>query len=244
MINIALQKRLILALDVQDAEAALDLVRRTRNVVGTYKVGLELFCAVGPSIVKQLRKEEVDVFLDLKLHDIPNTVAGAVRSAAKHEAALLTVHASGGLTMLQAAQQALSGQTMVPGASSTQILAVTALTNLTGKDLAQIGFEGGPDKVVERLVMLAKNAGVYGCVCSPEEASMVRQACGADFAIVTPGIRPKDAPPDDQKRTATAAEAIKAGADYVVVGRPIRTAPNPADAAARVLEEIADALAK
>jgi len=241
-LSISLAKRLILALDVQDADTALDLVRRTRGAVGTYKIGLELFTAVGPSIVKQLRREEVDVFLDLKLHDIPNTVAGAVRSAARHEATLLSVHASGGAAMLTAAQGALSGQTTVPGGSSTQLLAVTALTSLSGRDLTAIGYAGSQDDVVKRLVGHARAAGLFGCVCSPEEARMVRDATGPDFAIVCPGIRPKDAPPDDQARTATAFEAITAGADYVVVGRPIRTAPDPAAAAARILEEIADAL--
>jgi orotidine-5'-phosphate decarboxylase len=240
--EIPLKSRLILALDVADADSALDLVRRTRDVVGTYKVGLELFCAAGPSILKQLRKEEVDVFLDLKLHDIPNTVAGAVRAVSSHGAALLTVHASGGPAMLAAAQSALAGQTVVPGGSMTRLLAVTALTNLSGKDLSDIGFAGSPDDVVLRLVGLAKQAGLFGCVCSPEEAARVRTAAGPGFAIVCPGIRGKDAPRDDQTRTATAAEAIRAGADYVVVGRPIRVAPDPARAAAEILDEIAGAL--
>ncbi len=237
--DIPIQQRLILALDTPDLESALDLVRRTRGVVGTYKVGLELYTAAGPAVLKALRKEEAEVFLDLKLHDIPNTVAGAVRAAARHEVGLLTVHASGGPAMLRAAQEALSGQTMVPGGHGTRLLAVTALTSLSGKDLAAVGFADGPDTVVARLAGLARDAGLYGIVCSPDEAAAVRAIVGPDMAIVCPGIRPKDdGTRDDQARTATAAEAVRAGADRVVVGRPIRAAPDPAEAAARILEEI------
>ena len=243
-IDLPLHKRLALALDTPDLDSALDLVRRTRGAVGTYKVGLELYTAVGPAILKALRKEDVDVFLDLKLHDIPTTVSGAVHSAARHEVALLTVHASGGPTMLKAAHAALSGQTMVPGGSMTRLLAVTVLTHLTGNELAALGYSGGPDEVVVRLAKLAHAAGLFGVVCSPEEALLVRQACGPDFAIVCPGIRSKDAGPsrDDQARTASAYEAVKNGADIVVVGRPIRSAPDPAEAAARLLDEIAQGL--
>ena len=244
MPDLPLSKRLALALDTPDLDSALDLVRRTRGAVGTYKVGLELYTAVGPQILKALRREDVDVFLDLKLHDIPNTVTGAVHAAARHEVALLTVHASGGPAMLAAAQGALAGKTTVPGAGVTRLLAVTALTHLTGNELAAIGFSGGPDEVVVRLARLAKDAGLYGVVCSPEEAALVRKECGPDLAIVCPGIRSKDASParDDQARTATAFEAVKDGADVVVVGRPIRSAPDPAEAAARLLDEIAQGL--
>jgi orotidine-5'-phosphate decarboxylase len=246
-IDVPLHRRLILALDTPDQESALDLVRRTRGTVGTFKVGLELFTATGPSIFKALKKEDAEIFLDLKLHDIPNTVAGAVRAAQQHGVSLLTVHASGGPSMLAAAQAALSGATAIPGMSGTNLLAVTALTSLTGKELEAVGFEGGPDVVVKRLASLASQAGLFGCVCSPEEASLVRAATRPDFAIVTPGIRAKDAGvgsvgKDDQARTATAFDAVKAGADYVVVGRPIRSAPDPAAAAAKLLEEIAAGL--
>jgi orotidine-5'-phosphate decarboxylase len=237
-VQVPLQKRLILALDTPDVDSALDLVRRTKTVVGTYKVGLELFTAAGPHILRLLKKEDVDLFLDLKLHDIPNTVAGAVRAAAQHDVALLTVHASGGAAMLAAAQAALSGQTTIPGSSTTRLLAVTALTSLAGKDLAAVGFSGSPDDVVRRLARLAHEAGLYGLVCSPDEAALVRAELGDDVAIVCPGIRSQDARSDDQSRTATAEEAMRNGADYVVVGRPIRSAPDPAAAAAKLLEEI------
>ncbi|HEY4222555.1 MAG TPA: orotidine-5'-phosphate decarboxylase, partial [Myxococcota bacterium] len=159
-----------------------------------------------------------------------------------HDVSLLTVHASGGPSMLRKAQEALAGQTTVPGSSTTRLLAVTALTSLTGNDLEAVGFAGGPDAVVRRLARLAKDQGLFGLVCSPDEAALVRTEVGADMAIVCPGIRPKDAGAasgrDDQARTATAEEAMRAGADYVVVGRPIRSAPDPAAAAAKLLEEI------
>ena len=198
MNDIPLFRRLVLALDAPDQDGALDLVRRTRGIVGTFKVGLELFTAVGPSIFAKLRKEDADIFLDLKLHDIPNTVEQAVAAAARHDVSLLTVHASGGPSMLKAAQSALRGQTSIPGGAQLKLLAVTALTHLTGNELAAVGYQGSPDEVVQRLARLAHDAGLFGCVCSPEEAALVRAACGADFAIVTPGIRPKGAARDDQ----------------------------------------------
>lgn len=246
MTDLSLHRRLILALDTPDVESALDLVRRTRGVVGTFKVGLELFTSTGPQILKELKREDAGVFLDLKLHDIPNTVSGAVRAAAQHGVDLLTVHASGGPSMLAAAQSALSGATMLPGSAGTRLLAVTALTSLTSAELGAVGYLGAPDEVVERLAILASDAGLFGCVCSPEEASLVRACTRPDFAIVCPGIRPREGggggARDDQARTATAFDAVRAGADYVVVGRPIRSAPDPAQAAARLIDEIAAGL--
>lgn len=240
--SIALTKRLILALDTPDVDSAIDLARRTRSVVGTFKVGLELYTAAGPAIVKELRRDEADVFLDLKLHDIPNTVAGAVRAAQRHEVTFLTVHASGGPSMLKAAQAALAGQTMVPGAESTKLLAVTALTSLSSDELGAIGLQGTSDDVVARLAKLARDAGLFGVVCSPREAALVKKAAPS-LSIVCPGIRgANDKGGDDQARTASAFDAVKAGADYVVVGRPIRSAPDPAEAAARIVEEIEQGL--
>lgn len=242
--SIALTKRLILALDTPDVDSAIDLARRTRSVVGTFKVGLELYTAAGPAILKELRRDEADVFLDLKLHDIPNTVAGAVRAAQRHEVTFLTVHASGGPSMLKAAQAALAGQTMVPGAESTRLLAVTALTSLSADELGAIGMQGSSDDIVARLAKLARDAGLFGVVCSPREAALVRKAAPS-LTIVCPGIRSAtDAAGggDDQARTASAFDAVKAGADYVVVGRPIRSAADPAEAAARIVEEIEQGL--
>jgi len=231
------KKRLILALDTSDHDSALELVTRTAGVVGTFKVGLELFTAVGPRIVETLRKRGADVFLDLKLHDIPNTVASAVRAAEKIGVSLLTLHASGGPSMLRAAQEALTGK-------STKLLAVTVLTSLSAVELAETGIAGKPQDAVFRFVRHARAAGIYGCVCSPEEAALIRKDSGASFGIVCPGIRSGPAVPgDDQTRTATAFDAIRDGADYVVVGRPIRTAIDPAASAAMFLSEIERGLA-
>jgi orotidine-5'-phosphate decarboxylase len=237
------QRRLCLAVDTPDLDAAVDLVRRTKGVVGTVKVGLELWTAHGPAALARLRREDLEVFLDLKLHDIPNTVAAAVREAARHEVTWLTVHASGGTAMLRAAQEALSAQTTIPGLRSTQLLAVTVLTHLTSPELQAIGYAGDAETTALRLAQLAKAAGVAGVVCSPQEAGAVRAALGDSAVVVCPGIRPADAPlsalpSDDQRRTASAYEAVKAGADLVVVGRPVRTAPDPAAAASALLDEI------
>lgn len=241
MNSVPLQHRLILALDTSDATSALALVQRTRGTVGTYKVGLELFTAVGPSLMDAIRNDGARIFLDIKLHDIPNTVAGAVRAASRHGVDLLTVHALGGPAMLAAAQQAIEEV----GASRTRLLAVTVLTSMDGRALQCVGVDRLPDEMVVNLAALASRAGLHGCVCSPQEVSAVRRGTRAGFAIVTPGIRPAAQPAvaqDDQSRTATAYEAIRDGADYVVVGRPIRMAPDPAGAASRLLEEIAAGL--
>lgn len=238
MIDIPLDKRLVLALDTPDKESALDLVRRTRDAVGTYKVGLELFTAAGPQLLEKLRREGVDIFLDLKMHDIPSTVAAGVRAAAKHGVSLLTVHALGGPQMLQAAMRALSEQTAIPGQALTRVLGVSVLTHHTGNELRAMGLSDDPAELVMRLVRLCHDNGLDGCVCSPEEARLVREEAGEDFLIVCPGIRPEGAPLGDQARTATPFEAMRDGADYLVVGRPIRTAPDPAKVAAEILEEM------
>lgn len=238
MRDIPLERRLVLALDVPDKESALDLYRRTKSSVGTFKIGLELFVATGPTLVERIRKDGGEVFLDLKLHDIPNTVAGAVREAAHHGASWLTVHALGGRTMMQAAHGALDHMTSIPGVRGLGILAVSVLTHHTGRELVDVGLSDDVESHVVRLVELARDAGLAGCVCSPEETRAVRRAVGEDFVIVTPGIRPPGAPLGDQARTATPFDAVKDGADLIVVGRPIRTAPDPGRAAADILVEI------
>jgi orotidine-5'-phosphate decarboxylase len=241
--SLPLQRRLVLALDAPDKEAALDLYRRTQSVVGVYKVGLELFIAEGPALVRRLTKGGAEVFLDLKLHDIPNTVRGAVRAAAKLGVSYLTLHALNGPDAIKAAREALSEQTTIPGGSSLKLLAVTILTHHNDSELASLGIEGDSREAVLRLVTMAQEAGADGCVCSPEEAAAVREACGPGFLICTPGVRPTGAPLGDQARTATPADAIRAGADLLVVGRPIRTAPDPAVAATEILVEVERALA-
>jgi orotidine-5'-phosphate decarboxylase len=241
--DIPLERRLVLALDVADREAALDLYRRTKTSVGTFKIGLELFIATGPTLIDRIRKDGGEVFLDLKLHDIPNTVAAAVREASHHGVSWLTVHALGGRQMMQAAHGALHQMTSIPGVRGLQLLAVSILTHHTGRELIDLGLSDNVEAQVVKLVELARDAGIEGAVCSPEEIKSVRHALGEDFFIVTPGIRPPGAPLGDQARTATPFEAMRDGADLIVVGRPIRTAPDPGRAAADILVEIERGLA-
>lgn len=238
MRNIPPEKRLILALDTPDRESAIDLVRRTRSAISCYKIGLELFTAQGPSFLQWLRREGVDVFLDLKLHDIPNTVKGAVAQATRLGVSFLTVHALGGAEMLRAAQLARAEQTMLPGVEAARLLAVTVLTHHTPQGLAELGLSPNPEQVAERLVTLARASGIDGCVCSPQEIATIRAAMGDDFLIVTPGVRPQGAALGDQTRIATPFEAIRDGADYLVVGRPIRTAAEPEKMAHAILDEV------
>lgn len=198
------------------------------------KVGLELFVKEGPSLLEEIREAGFPMFLDLKFHDIPFTVAGAVRSACCYEPELINIHASGGFEMMKAAADAVEGK--------TRILAVTVLTSLSPEDLCFLGFEGEPADLVEKMAVSAKRAGIHGVVCSPLEAAIVREATGPDFLIVTPGVRPSGASKDDQKRTATPFNAIMAGATSLVVGRPITQADNPRGAAESILDEISQAL--
>jgi len=244
LLDIPLKSRLVFALDVSSKDAALDLYHRTRSVVGVYKVGLQLFIAEGPRFVDRLRKDGCEVFLDLKLHDIPTTVASAVREASKLGVSLLTVHALGGRPMLEAARDAVKDRTVLPGATELNLLAVSVLTHHTGDSLSEVGLPRGPQAHVEQLVALARDSGIRGCVCSPDEAAAVRAIAGPDFRIVTPGVRPEGAPLADQARSQTPFVAIRDGADQLVVGRPIRTAPDPEAAAAGILEEIERGLAE
>ncbi len=225
--------KLIVALDFPDAHRALALVDRLEGRCRWFKVGLELYLAAGNSIVETLKERGFSVFLDLKLHDIPNTVAGAVRSVAGLGADLLTVHAGGGPVMLAAAAEAAAGLAKAP-----QLLAVTVLTSMDAAQLAAIGISSSPAEQALRLAKIASAAGINGLVCSPEEAAQMRRTL-PDSVLVTPGIRPAGASIVDQKRVATPAAALAAGADYLVIGRPITQAPDPAQAVDAVLEEIA-----
>lgn len=234
--------RLILALDVPSAGAALDLVRRTETEVGQLKVGLELFTAEGPALVRQLQAAGGGVFLDLKLHDIPNTVAGAVRAAAGLGVRFLTLHAAGGETMLRAAAAARDqarDSPALPGAAP-QLLGVTVLTSLDEAALAALDMPGPVEPRVVAWARLCQRAGLDGVVCSVWEAQAVRAACGPSFLIVTPGIRPAGAGAQDQARPATAAAARRNGADYLVVGRAVSQAPDPASAARQLAAEAED----
>jgi orotidine-5'-phosphate decarboxylase len=225
--------RLCFALDVPDAAAALALVDELAGDVGVFKIGLELFVAEGPAVVRQVRQRGVDVFLDLKLHDIGHTVANAVARAVDLDVRFLTVHASGGPGMLAAAAAAAG--------SSTTLLAVTALTSLTDDDLAAAGFAHGAVTLVPTLAQLAASSGIGGVVCSPHEVAAVRRVAPS-LVCVTPGVRGASDERGDQARAATAAAAIAGGADVVVVGRPIKNAPDRRAAAARFVADIEQGL--
>jgi orotidine-5'-phosphate decarboxylase len=227
------RESLIVALDAPDAEKARALVRELGEAVSFYKVGKELFTAVGPSIVRELVAGGKKVFLDLKFHDIPNTVAGAVRSAASLGVSLLTVHASGGSKMLRAAAEAAAQSETKPA-----VLAVTVLTSLAAEDLEEVGVTGGVQAQVLRLATLAIHAGCGGIVASAQEALLLRQELGKDFILITPGIRPSGAVAADQARVVTPEAAIRAGANYLVVGRPITAADNPVEAARAILHQV------
>jgi orotidine-5'-phosphate decarboxylase len=229
--------RLIVALDFPSAASALQLVDRLEGRVSWFKVGLELYLAAGPSIVNTLRSRGFQVFVDLKLHDIPNTVAGAVHSLASCGASLLTVHAGGGRPMLLSAVEAAERNPDGPG-----ILAVTVLTSMDAEHLAQTGVPGAIAPQVQRLAELAASTGVAGMVCSPLEVVQLRFTLGTGPLLVVPGIRPTGTSADDQSRIATPAAAIRDGASYLVVGRPIAKAPDPAAVTADILHQIEQAL--
>ncbi len=228
------RERLIVALDVPSAEAARSLVDRLAGRVGLFKVGHQLFTAAGPSFVREMVARGERVFLDLKYHDIPNTVAGAVAGATQLGVSLLNVHGLGGRAMMEAAVGALP-------AMGTRLLAVTILTSHDDASLVEVGVGGSLSSSVERLARLALDCGMDGVVASPHEIGLIRAACGAELLIVTPGIRPAGSARGDQSRVATPAGALAAGADYLVVGRPISEAADPAAAADLVVREMESA---
>jgi orotidine-5'-phosphate decarboxylase len=230
--------RLIVALDVSSATQARQITQSIGESASTYKIGKQLFTAEGPQIVRDLVASGRKVFLDLKFHDIPNTVAGAVKEATKLGVSMLTVHASGGRKMMKAAAEAAA-----QSAAKPMVLAVTVLTSLADADLEELGIAGNVQTQVLRLGSLALNAGCGGLVASALEAGELRRELGNDFAIVTPGVRPAGTAIGDQARVLTPKQAIAAGATYLVVGRPILDAPNLSQAAAAIVNEIAGALA-
>jgi orotidine-5'-phosphate decarboxylase len=231
-----LTDRLIVALDVKSSAAAARLVEQLGDAVSFYKVGAELFTLAGPDIVKELKQAGKRVFLDLKFHDIPNTVARAVQAAVTLNVDLLTLHASGGGKMMRAAREAV-------GESDTRLLAVTLLTSFGVDDTEQVwGKEiNSLREEVNRLAQLAAETGAHGVVASALEAEMLKRRHGADFLVVTPGIRPAGAERGDQVRTATPAEALRAGADYLVIGRPVTEAADPRAVVAQMQEELTQA---
>ncbi len=221
-------KRLIVALDTSEIDRARDWARAVTPYAGMLKLGLEFFLANGAAGFREL--SGAPIFLDLKLHDIPNTVAGGVRAVLKLRPRMLTIHASGGSAMIQAAHQAASSA----GANRPMILAVTVLTSLDQADMRATGVASPVNEQVLRLARLAIGSGADGLVCSPHEVAMLRAALGPEVTLVVPGIRPSGEAVGDQARTLTPAQAIAAGADWIVVGRPITTAPDPAAAAANI----------
>lgn len=231
------QDKLIVALDFNTAEAATQMTDRLRGLAGMFKVGMEAFTSEGPMLARYLIGSGQKVFLDLKFLDIPNTVRGACRAAAKMGVTMLNVHALGGRKMLRAAVEgAKEGAT--GGRPRPLVLAVTILTSLAAEDLNEMGIAGPPESAVLRMARLAQSEGMDGVVASAREVSALRKACGPDFLIVTPGIRPAGAAANDQSRTATPQAALDNGADYLVIGRPITAAQDPAAAAEAILEEM------
>jgi orotidine-5'-phosphate decarboxylase len=225
------RQRLIVALDVSTAAAARKIVAAVGDSAHAYKVGMQLYTAEGPSIVRELVGSGRRVFLDLKYHDIPNTVGAAVREAARLGVSMLTVHASGGGKMLRAAVEAAQKPSLL-------VLAVTVLTSLDDAELGKIGLRGGVLDQVLRLAALALSNGYKGIVASALEAAALREEFGHDFTIVTPGVRPAGSGPNDQARVVTPSEAISAGASHIVVGRPITEASDPAAEARAILGQI------
>ena len=225
------QDKIILALDVRDTDEALQLLDRLEEAPTICKIGMELFTAEGPLVVKAVQNRGCMVFLDLKFHDIPNTVASAVRSAAELGVVMTTLHAAGGPVMLEAASKAAEG-------SNILLLAVTVLTSMDTSQLAPTGILVEPEEQVIRLTGLAADAGIGGVVCSPREIAAIRSNYGARLKIVTPGIRPSWSSDGDQKRVMTPAEAVRYGADWLVIGRPVTAAADPKEAMSRIYEEL------
>ena len=231
------RRRLIVALDVPSADAAIELVDRLEDSCQWLKIGLELFSAAGPGIVQRLVARGHSIFLDLKFHDIPNTVAGAIRSAAGLGVRMMTMHALGGPAMLAAARAEVE---KIP--NPPQLLGVTVLTSMDAKQLSAVGVAASPAQAAERLAQLGLDVGIRGFVCSPQEVSALRTITGPEGVLVVPGIRPAGAAMGDQKRVASPAETLRQGANFLVVGRPITQAVNPAEAARQILEEMVTAL--
>lgn len=225
--------KIIVALDYASAAPVLDLTDRLQPTLCRLKVGKELFTATGPALLEKLQQRGFDVFLDLKFHDIPNTTAQACKAAANLGVWMVNVHALGGRKMLEAARESISAS-----AHQTRLIAVTMLTSMAQEDLADIGIHATPAEMVLRLATLARDSGLDGVVCSAQEAALLRQHCGEEFCLVTPGIRPVHASLDDQSRVMTPQEALHAGASYLVIGRPITKAADPLQALLDITREI------
>ena len=229
---------IIAALDVPSAEQALKLAEQIAPAVGAFKIGKELFVAAGPDIVRRVRATGASVFLDLKFHDIPNTVAKAVASAVRLDVQMLTIHTSGGGEMMRAAEKSAQDTAKSLGRPAPLVLGVTVLTSMDGNALTEIGCDSNLGHQVERLATLAVKSGLRGLVCSPLEIADLRQILPVAIQLVTPGIRTGAEKADDQKRTLTPREAVQAGANWLVIGRPIYAAENPRAAAEKILSSL------
>jgi orotidine-5'-phosphate decarboxylase len=238
------KSRVAVALDFDRREDLLAAARLLQGEVGTFKLGLEAFTSHGPGLVRELVARGAPVFLDLKLHDIPNTVGGAAAAAARTGASIVNVHASGGYEMMRVAGERARGAAVAEGLPAPRVIAVTVLTSLDGAGLAAVGLGGTPREAALRLAVLAREAGLDGVVCSPEEIEAIRGACGPDFFLIVPGVRPAGTDAADQKRIATPGASARSGADLLVIGRPILRAPDPVAAARAIAAEIDAALSK
>lgn len=236
-----MKERLIVALDVDTLREVKTLVGLLNPYVGMFKVGLQLFTSLGPKVFEVIHEAGGKIFADLKLHDIPNTVAQASRVLTAHGVEMLDMHVSGGAKMMEEAVLAVQEEADRRGVPKPLLLGVTLLTSLGDEDLTAIGIKGLPGEVVVRWAKLAQQAGLDGVVASPQETNLIRKVCGDEFLTVTPGIRPLGAKPGDQKRVTTPKEAILNGSSYLVVGRPITAAPDPVAAVQQILREMEEA---
>lgn len=236
-------RKIFLPLDTPSTDVALDWAGKVRGEVGGLKLGLEFFGAQGPQGIRRLAETGLPIFLDLKFHDIPNTVAQAVASVTPLAPFMMTIHAGGGQAMMRAAVDAAGAAAAKAGVARPKILAVTVLTSLDAGDLAAAGVGGSVEDQVVRLARLAQDSGVDGVVCSPKEIGPIRRACGPDLILTVPGIRPAGAERGDQKRVMTPREAVEAGATYLVIGRPITGAPDPARAARDIARSLGEPVA-
>ena len=232
------KNKLIVALDVDSVDRARRLIAQLRDVAGMFKVGSQLFTAAGPALVREIVNGGSKVFLDLKFHDIPNTVAAAAIEATRLGVSIFNLHALGGSEMMERTAQAVAETAVKEQLSKPSVIGVTLLTSANEATLREIGIDTTPDKLVTHLAQMAAGAGLDGVVASPAEAPVIRSATTAGFLIVTPGVRPSGAAAADQKRITTPREAIELGADYIVVGRPILEAPDPVKAATRIIEDM------
>ena len=232
------REKLIFALDVEHFSEAQEWVKILKNQVGMFKVGKQLFTHAGPKVIHMILQKGQKVFLDLKFHDIPNTVAKAGEEATKHNVTMFNLHALGGVEMMKKTVEASRAAAKSLGIPKPLILAVTLLTSLDEEAIKEVGIQGPIPEQVGRLAMLGQKAGVDGVVASPQEIGIIRQKCGRKFLIVTPGIRMPSSKPDDQERTLTPQEAIAAGADFLVIGRPIKDAKDPLEAVQKIVEDM------